>query len=173
MKPFANVCFIVSACFVSLFKRDVCMQCALEQYLWAVRCHEPVILYQCLATSRRLLLTLQLSSAMGFYSSAVQAYWGLWWKGNAANLLSPFTKAVFEASPHGSVSPGHGVSISHSQLVGITGCCRQHLLSSPLSGVTNPVSGPSVLSLVLEVEILQGDSRIVGGVCFLWVRGQV
>lgn len=158
---------------LSPFSRGMYVCNVLWSSIWAVRCHEPVILYQCLATSQRLLLTLQLSSAMGFYSSAVQAYQELWWKGNAANLPSPFTKGVFEASPHGSVSPGHGVSTSHSQLVGITGCCRQHLLSSPLSGVTNLVSGPSVLSLVLEVEILQSDSRIVGGVCFLWVRGRV
>lgn len=102
-------------------------------------CHEPVILYQCLHTNWRLLLTRQSSSVVEFYSWAVGVCWALWWKGNAAHLPSAFTKGHLKSSLCGGTSPCHGVSPS-MQLVHVMDCCRQHLFSSPISWARNPDS---------------------------------
>ena len=155
-----------------VFSSFKCGMYLFQSNLWADGCHEPVILYQCLANNWRLLLTHQSSSMVEFYSWAVWVCRELWWNGDV-NSPSPFTKGHFEWSLCGGMSPSRGVSPS-TQLVGVADCWRPNICSqvpSPGSG-TPTVSGLSIPSLDLGVETLWGDTRIMGGVRFLWVRRQ-
>lgn len=75
-------------------------------------------------------------------------------------LISPLHSlrdALFESFLHEGMSPIHGVSPS-AQPKGITGCYRQHLLSSPICLVRSPNSGRT-FSCVFELgsRDLMGD----------------
>lgn len=100
----------------------------------------------------------------------------LWWKGNTANFPTTFIKGHFESSLCGGMSPGHGESPS-TQLMGVTDCCRQHRLSSPISWVRNPdiksVFGPGSRDFVGYYEDggRSGLSAGEGTSLELWLQG--